>query len=228
MKEIEARAIEAYEKKEYERALPLLREASDAASDDAGRERLLLRCAMAQDALGRYTDALETLKEVLGHNPDSAPGWNNLGIVCRHIDRMDEARAAFERAYKLNPEQADPLVNLGAVCLAQGDPGNALQYLQLAVELLPGHPAVHANLALTYAVFGRLEEAEDALRLAVLYGFDQAEAIEEKIAALKQVRERILAGEAKKEGGDADAAGDVAGDDGEDTGDGRDPADGRL
>jgi Flp pilus assembly protein TadD len=146
---------------------------------------------------------LETLKELLEHNPDSAAGWNNLGIVCRHIDRPDDARAAFERAYKLNPEQADSLVNLGAVCLAQGDPGNALQYLQLAVELLPGHPAVHANLALTYAVFGRLEEAEDSLRLAVLYGFEQAAGIEEKIAALKNVRDRILAGGVK----DAEAPG---------------------
>ena len=110
--------------------------------------------------------------------------YYDLGIICQHIGKLDEARTAFERAYKLNPEQADPLVNLGAVCLRQSDPGNALQYLQLAVELLPGHPAVHANLALTYAVFGRLEEAEDALRLAILYGFENADVIEEKIAAI--------------------------------------------
>lgn len=231
MSDMESRALEAYDQKEYERALPLLREAADGAADDATRERLLMKCAMAQDALGRFTEALETLKELLAQNPDSAAGWNNLGLVCRHIDRPEEARAAFERAYKLNPNQADPLVNLGAVCLAQGDPGNALQYLQLAVELLPGHPAVHANLALTYAVFGRLEEAEDSLRLAVLYGFEQAEGIEDKIAALKKVRAQILAAAAKdaeapgEDDTSEDNTGGVAGDGSSES---RDPADDSL
>ena len=188
-----AQALEAYDNKDFDRAIPLLREAAEETNDPALRERLLLKCALAQDERGLHAEALETLKKVLEQNVDSAAAWNNLGIICQHIGKLDEAREAFERAYKLNPEQADPLVNLGSVCLRQSDPGNALQYLQLAVELLPGHPAVHANLALTYAVFGRLEEAEDALRLAILYGFDQAPAIEEKIAAMKKVREDIIA-----------------------------------
>ncbi len=188
-----AKALAAYENKEFERAVPLLREAAEETADLAVRERLLIKCAMAQDECGRQAEALETIREVLELNPDSAAAWNNLGIICQHIGKLDEARTAFERAYKLNPEQADPLVNLGTVCLRQSDPGNALQYLQLAVELLPGHPAVHANLALTYAVFGRLEEAEDALRLAILYGFENADVIEEKIAAMKRVREEIIA-----------------------------------
>jgi Flp pilus assembly protein TadD len=172
-----------------------------------------VKCAMAQDELGWHTEALATLKEALELNPASTAGWNNLGIVCQHIGKLEEARTAFERAYKLNPAQADPLVNLGAVCLRQGDPGNALQYLQLASELLPGHPAVHANLALTYAVFGRLEEAEDSLRLAVLYGFDQATGIEEKITALKKVRDKIISDAQAPETGPGASPGspDIAG-----------------
>lgn len=185
-------AVKAYENKDFETAIPLLREAAKLTEDASLRERLLIKCALALDAVNRHTEALELLYDILRSNPESAAAWNDLGIVCRHMEKYEEARAAFERAYKLNPDQADPLINLGSVCLRQGDPGNALQYLQLAVELLPGHPAVHANLALTYAVFGRLEEAEDSLRLAVLYGFDHAEAIDEKLAALKKVRNEML------------------------------------
>lgn len=192
MNALYTRALAAYEQKDYESAVPLLREAATVTDNPEQRERMLIRCAIALDGLARYAESLETIKEVLEFSPDSAAAWNNLGIVCQHIGKLDEARAAFERAYKLNPEQADPLVNLGAVCLRQSDPGNALQYLQLALELLPGHPAVHANLALTYAIFGRLEEAEDCLRLAVLYGFEEAPLIEEKISAMKNVRESIL------------------------------------
>jgi Flp pilus assembly protein TadD len=209
----QAQAFEAYYKKEFERAATLLREAAEACVGDEERGRLLVKCAMAQDELGWHTEALATLKEALELNPESTAGWNNLGIVCQHIGKLEEARTAFERAYKLNPAQADPLVNLGAVCLRQGDPGNALQYLQLASELLPGHPAVHANLALTYAVFGRLEEAEDSLRLAVLYGFDQATGIEEKITALKKVRDKIISDAQAPETGPGASPGspDIAG-----------------
>ncbi len=215
-----AKAFEAYENKEFERAIPLLRDAAEETADLALRERLLIRCAMAQDECGRHADALETIKEVLEINSESAAAWNNLGIICQHIGKLDEARAAFERAYKLNPEQADPLINLGSVCLRQSDPGNALQYLQLAVELLPGHPAVHANLALTYAVFGRLEEAEDALRLAILYGFEQATVIEEKIAAMKKVREEIIAHAQMRVSAETAAPGEHAEEQSDDAGDG--------
>ena len=194
MDTVHLQALAAYEQQDYERAIELLRVAAARIEDAEERARLLVKCAIAQDVLGHHTEALETLRQTLELHPESTAGWNTLGIVCQHIGKLDEARAAFERAYALNPAQADPLVNLGAVCLRQGDPGNALQYLQLALEMLPGHPAVHANLALTYAVFGRLEDAEDALRLAVLYGFDQAEAIEERLAGLKAVREKILSG----------------------------------
>ncbi len=205
MNETQKKALKAYDNKDFNSAIPLLQAAAEAAGDALGREKLLIKCALALDALDRHAEALELLHEILRANPDSAAAWNDLGIVCQHIEKYDEARVAFERAYKLNPEQADPLINLGSVCLRQGDPGNALQYLQLALELLPGHPAVHANLALTYAVFGRLEEAEDALRLAVLYGFDQAETIEQKLAALKKVREELFADLEKKRAADPDA-----------------------
>ncbi|MBE0645037.1 MAG: tetratricopeptide repeat protein [Bacteroidetes bacterium] len=211
-----AKALEAYENKNFEQAIPLLRDAAEETADPALRERLLIKCGVALDDLGRHAEALETLKEVLEINGDSAAAWNNLGIVCQHIGKLDEARAAFERAYRLNPEQADPLINLGSVCLRQSDPGNALQYLQLAVELLPGHPAVHANLALTYAVFGRLEEAEDALRLAILYGFEQAPVIEEKINAMKKVREEIIAQVQLRASAENAAPGEETGEDGDD------------
>jgi tetratricopeptide (TPR) repeat protein len=194
MNSTQKKALRAYENRQYDEAIPLLRQAATESSESTTRERLLLKCALAQDEVGLYTDALETLKEVLADWPESAAAWNNLGLVCLHIGKYEEARAACERAYKLNPELPDPLVNLGVVCLRLSDPLQALQYLTLALEHLPGHPAVHANLALTYAVFGRLEEAEDALRLAILYGYEDGDVIGQRIAGLKKVREEIMTG----------------------------------
>ena len=129
-------------------------------------------------------------------------------MVCRRIGKLDDARVAYERAYQLDPENADYLINLGSTCLKLSDPGNALQFLNLAVELVPGHPLAHANLALTFAVFGRLEEAEDALRLAILYGFEQGEVIQKNIDALKKLREDMQTSPASSDAS-ADAAEDV-------------------
>ncbi len=184
-------ALEAYENKDFERAAVLLAAAVQRSDAADAREQLRLKLASAHDELQRYPEALAVLKDILEENPSSSAAWNNIGVVCRRLGKLDDARKAFENAYRIDPENADHLVNLGAVCLKLSDPGNALQYLQLATELMPGHPLAHANLALTYAVFGRLEEAEDALRLATLYGFAQAEEIQQKIDALKQLREQM-------------------------------------
>ncbi|MBN1446519.1 MAG: tetratricopeptide repeat protein [Bacteroidetes bacterium] len=184
--------LQFYEKGDFETAAPLLARGIERMSDEQERERLRIRLASAYDELGRYPEALAELKAVLEENASSAGAWNNIGVICGKLDRLDDARMAFEKAYRIDPSNAEHLINLGSICLKLSDPGNALQYLLLAIELVPGHPAAHANLALTYAVFGRLEEAEDALRLAILYGFAQADAIQQKIDALKNVRERLL------------------------------------
>ncbi|MDT8323383.1 MAG: tetratricopeptide repeat protein [Bacteroidota bacterium] len=184
-------ALQAYENKDFERAAALLFEAVQQSEDAETREALRLKLASAQDELRRFPEALAVLRDILEENPSSAAAWNNIGVVCRRIGKPEDARKAFENAYRLDPENADHLINLGAICLKLSDPGNAMDYLQLATELMPGHPLAHANLALTLAVFGRLEEAEDALRLATLYGFEQAEEIQQKIDALKQLRTQM-------------------------------------
>ncbi|MCB2203638.1 tetratricopeptide repeat protein [bacterium] len=212
-------ALRVYEAGDYERAAYLLEEAIRGSDDPAQRERLRLKLASAQDELQRFPQALAVLKDILEENPSSAAAWNNIGVVCRRIGKLDDARKAFEQAYRLDPENADHLVGLGAICLRLSDPGNALEYLQLATELMPGHPVAHANLALTYAVFGRLEEAEESLRLATLYGFEDAETIQQKIDALKLLRESMaeekkrdpeeLDNKDAEETGTAHAAGEV-------------------
>jgi Tfp pilus assembly protein PilF len=191
MQNLIEQGLQAYENKDFDTAATLLEQAIVVCSDTTERERLRIKLASAHDEMQRYPQALETLKAALEDNPSSSAAWNNIGVVCQRIGKLDDARQAFERAYTLDPENAEHLINLGSTCLKLSDPGNALQYLQLAIELVPGHPVAHANLALTYGVFGRLEEAEDSLRLAVLYGFEQGEVMQQKIDALKQLRDKI-------------------------------------
>jgi hypothetical protein len=203
--------LRSYEEKNYEQTVSLYQAALGELSDAALREELLFRAAAAFDALGRYTEALAALKDALEINAESARAWNNVGIICMKLDRQDEAREAFETAYRFDNGKVAPLVSLGSLALKRSDPGNALEYLLAASEIEPGNPLVHANLALTLAVFGRLEEAEDAVRLAVLYGFEQAGPISERIEALKRIRDAMRlqdaeAGPDSSPGADASSA----------------------
>jgi tetratricopeptide (TPR) repeat protein len=165
-----------------------------------GRDRLplLIRLGNASDELGRNEAALEAFRQALEIDPSSAAAWNNVGVICARIGRLEEAQQALEEARSHEPENADILVTLGSLALKRGDPGTALEALGAALDLESGHPLAHANRALTYAVFGRIEEAEESLRLAALYGFSGGQPIQDRIDRMKEVREATIREMARK------------------------------
>ena len=181
----------AYARGEYERAADLLELALE---EPGGDDRLSAYVCLgnAHDALRRNDRALDAFRRALEIDPSSAAAWNNVGLICIRLGRLDEAREALEQAHAHDAESADILVSLGSLALKRADPGNALRALQQALDLQSGHPLAHANMALTLAVFGRLEEAEESLRLASLYGFPDAQPIQDRIDRLKDVRDAVL------------------------------------
>lgn len=197
------RALRAYAARKHAEALPLFVAALDTAGDDAARADILFHIANTQDALGHTLEALEALRDLLALDGDHARAWNNLGVLCSRMGRLDESRAAFEQAYRLDNANAAALTSLGSVALKQSDVGAAHEYLRLALAIDPAQPQAHANMALVLAVFGRIEEAEESLRLAVLYGFDQGEAVGARIEKLKAHRDRVLADLAAREAADS-------------------------
>ena len=45
---------------------------------------------------GKYEDALEALESATDLEPVEPYMWNNLGMAYEHLDRLDEAREAYE------------------------------------------------------------------------------------------------------------------------------------
>lgn len=195
----------------HDDAIASFREALSHATTSERREALLQELAEAFEAMGNTAEALAALKEILDFNEHSAAAWNSVGLICSSLQRHEDARRAFEQAARLQPDNAELFINMGSISLKLGDPGNALEYLRTAIELAPAHPVSHANLAITLALFGRLEEAEDALRLAVLYGFAQAEPIQQRIDALKAVRDSVTRGETDTAPSEEEALNDESG-----------------
>ncbi|MAT38839.1 MAG: hypothetical protein CL946_04470 [Ectothiorhodospiraceae bacterium] len=184
-------AAKAHERGDTEKASRLYGEVLDSVVSEDEQFAAHMGMASLYEDREDFLAALQSLKQALELRPDAADAWNNLGLLLRKMDRSAEAAEALQRAYRNDPENADYLVNLGSLHLKESDPGTAKTYLDLALQLEPNHAVGHANLALVLAVFGRIEEAEEHIRLATVYGFDSPEPILERIAKMKQIRSSI-------------------------------------
>src|SRR5262249_19168257 len=71
--------------------------------------------------------------------------WQASGAVPSPAE-LDEAAAAFETAYRLNPALTQALVGQGVVAARQGDPARAEQLLRQAVAEAADDPRPRAAL----------------------------------------------------------------------------------
>ena len=74
--------------------------------------------------------------------------------------RIAEARSAYEALLAEQPDDPDGLHLSGLLCVAEGRTGEALVRISRALELRPGEPMFHNNIANLYQLLGRLDDAE--------------------------------------------------------------------
>ena len=67
---------------------------------------LLNRCVALLN-LGQYENALADAEMAVKLNPDYARAWSRLGSCLLVLDRNDEAKAVFKKAYELNTNNED-------------------------------------------------------------------------------------------------------------------------
>jgi Flp pilus assembly protein TadD len=118
------------------------------------RSQLALRLA----EMGNKTAAIAQLRESI-RLMESAGDLNRLGRLLIQTKRIDEAKAAFERALKLDPNLAIAHSNLGAILGMKGDMFGAVEELETAVRLDPQSSMAHNNLAIAYLKIGKKNEA---------------------------------------------------------------------
>jgi tetratricopeptide (TPR) repeat protein len=94
-------------------------------------------------AAGRFEEAVPALQASLRIDNKFACAHNALGVAYARLNRPDDSRASFERAWELAPEWFLPPLQMAQQYIAAGNMKRALPLLEKAVKLNPRAPVVH-------------------------------------------------------------------------------------
>lgn len=104
----------------------------------------------AQQVVSRALDVIEPALIVYPNNHDlqnmRAYFLKDYGLILQDLNRIEEAQRYYEEAGKMfaavreqDPKDASAWNGLGSVYILRGDPQNALQYINKALEIQPGY-----------------------------------------------------------------------------------------
>jgi tetratricopeptide (TPR) repeat protein len=111
---------------------------------------------------GKFSDALQLYQQMKAgqQNPQLAYlVYIRMGECYRRLNRLDQAKPAFEAAYQLNPEGPAVLARLGEIALDEKHYDLAIKDLTSALEKQPGANKLHYPLGMAYRGKGDMEQA---------------------------------------------------------------------
>jgi tetratricopeptide (TPR) repeat protein len=118
----------------------------------------------------RFGEALARLDELRGDTAltrdERLAVENKRGVAFINMQRVAEAREAFESALAIEPRYAPALVNIGNLHLEDGDVDGAIRYYERAVLCDDDYALAHHNLGVAYKRLGRTGDAVRELRKA--------------------------------------------------------------
>jgi arylsulfatase A-like enzyme/Flp pilus assembly protein TadD len=153
-------------RRDYAKAVPLYRQAAEAAPDDPDAWYNL---AAALQEAGQLAAARTAIERGLKLDASRPEAHNTLGIVAMSEGRLEPARQEFELASRLDPRNARALNNLGNVLKAMGKLDEAENAYQRSAALAPRYAEPLNGL-------GTLEVERDRPRAALPY-FERALAL---------------------------------------------------
>ncbi|MGC1302425.1 MAG: tetratricopeptide repeat protein [Caulobacteraceae bacterium] len=150
------------------RALGRFQEASDA----VGRILViyptnleaLLEAARDQVGQGKGFYALDPLRKAEAAAPRDWRAYSLMAVAREQNRQPDEARAAYDQALALSPDNPAVLSNLGLWYASHGKPAEGETYLRRAAAQPTATAQERQNLALVLGMEGKLGEAEHLMR----------------------------------------------------------------
>jgi len=115
------------------------------------------------NADGRAEEATTYYELALKQRPDYQPAAVNLGNIYLRQNRLDEARANFQKVLRIDGNCAACRYGLGQAALSAKDYKQAVEYLEQALKQTPQANRIHYALAMAYRGLGDLETARTHL-----------------------------------------------------------------
>ncbi len=124
----------------------------------------LLEVARNDIARNQGFFALDPLKHAEALAPKDWRAPSLAGVALEQIGRLDEARAAWQDALKVSPNNASVLTNLAMSYVEKGDAASAEPLLRTAAAQPGATLITRENLALVLGLQGKTAEAEQLIR----------------------------------------------------------------
>lgn len=127
-----------------------------------GDQRARFFLATALERNGDLAEALGEYRIILKNDPQNADGNLGLGVLLLKLEGDDstEALAALRKAVAANENLYEAQITLGKTLLRLNRAGEAVGFLEKAIEISPDIPEPHYQLALAYRRLGKKKEAE--------------------------------------------------------------------
>jgi protein O-GlcNAc transferase len=128
---------------------------------------------------GRHDTALDFIQRAIAIDPSDpkiAHFHNNLGMVFGKLNRLDDARSAFQKAIALKSDYVEAHYNLGNTHCKQGRLSEALAGYRTALSLKATFAPAENNLGYCCRLMGEREQAKAAYRRAIEIDSKYAEA----------------------------------------------------
>ncbi|MDX2000034.1 MAG: sulfatase-like hydrolase/transferase [Thermoanaerobaculia bacterium] len=110
-----------------------------------------------------YEEAARLFGELTRREPGMPEGWTSYGLSLVHLNRLDDAIGAYQKAIELGGPLPRLIVRLASLYLETGRPKDAEIVLKTTIDFGERHPTVIRQLAVTYTETGRSAEAIDLL-----------------------------------------------------------------
>jgi len=124
----------------------------------------MLELGRAHIARGQAFYGVAPLERARDQAPRDWRPWSLLGVAYEQVRRFDDARAAWNQALALSPDNPDVLTNAAMAAITHGDAAGAEALLRRAAAQPGATPKVRQNLAMALGLQGKMGEAEQILR----------------------------------------------------------------
>jgi len=186
LKALYERAVNAYDKQQYDQAIDLYQQIIKVAPTFAPAYNGL---ALAnQAASGDEDKTIQYLKTAISYDPNLTQAYDNLGRIYYGRQDADQAEEYFKKALKLDPNLSSAQISLAWInLLIRSKPVTALKYFKMA-EAASQDPKIYFGMGSAYfASNQRVEAMEMITKLHDLGQDDLASRLEKSMADNDQV-----------------------------------------